>query len=607
MFWQKLLRFVVKGAAYALGIGLLAVGGPLILGAVVGFGGSYVLGRAYDRAIEGSAGRERGVGGVRSRGMGRESFLKLRGWNFNGLPLDMTLDSVDGRTARLGAAGIDSLITAKKSLLGTDAEFSFPLPGRESAMRVNELIEKNAIDARIVRGKDDSLSVVCSSLATANSLAKTAYPKHKAEVTREVNHVLQYVVSGAKDFAEAKAMLEADPECGRLVGSYVSTRDSVNGFRGGEQVSGGPVDGPALGGELPVGSYVVNVCEKSLMKGTLQMPATVVGSDMAAYSADHFDSSVPGATVSGSVDYSDGTPEGLGRYFVHEVSGHHVELRDPALPGVAAEDGLKAYVVFPDSDSLAGIMNAGTLAEGTFVSISKSAPVVGAGKYLLELDMADPRVRDAVSKQVALPASVQVSLDLLGVEPGTIEYSRIVDRVRREGSVGLSLAKGLGEDVLFDARIMGVPFGELSERLCDERMVDLDVDKALQWAKDASEINYVNVEVDVARAELRISSSVGSGATVKTERLPLTDDDIASLSRRGTISRTEMKDLLIQLHPDYFKTYSSPDGRSVFADPMRSFLRGEKPSLISGERKVVTNKLNQPLKPSTRKGTKISL
>ena len=605
MFRERFLRFVVKAAAYAGGLALLAAGGPLILGAVVALGGSYLMGRAYDRTLDGVAGR-RGRSAVRSAAMGRESFLQLRGWNFNGLPLDMTLDSVDGRTARLGAAGIDSLITAKKSLLGTEAVFSFGLAGRESAIHVNELIEKNGLDARVVRGDDGSLSVVTSSLRVANALAKAAYPMRKAEVTREVNHVIQYVVSGAKDYEDAKAMLEADRECGRFVGSFVSSRDSVNGFRGSEQISGSPVDSVSLGGELPVGSYVVNVCEKSTIRGTIQVPANVSGTELTDYSAGHFDSQTPGAVMNGSLEFMDGTPNDLRRYFIHDVGGHHVELRDPMKPGITAEDGLKAYVVFTDAKALAEVMNEGSLPEGTFVSISRSEPVVGAGKYLLELDMADPRVRDAVSKQAALPASVQVSLDRLGVEPGTVEYSRIVDRVRREGSAGLSLAAGLGEDVLFDARFMGVRFGELYERLSDERMVDLDVDKALQWAKDAAEIRYVNVEVDVARAELRITSSVGDGVAVKTERLSLSDDDIASLSKRGAISKTEMKDLLIQLHPDYFKTYSSTDGKSIFADPMRSFLHGEKPSLVDAERRVVSKTVNQPLRPSTRRGTKIS-
>lgn len=607
MEWQRTIRSLVKITAYLIGLGALSFGAPLFLGLAVGIVGSRLGARFVDSRFEDkAAGPERSRTASSAKRMGRESVLKFHGWNVEGLPLDMTFTSVSSRQAQLGAAGIDGLITAKKPIFGKDASFSFPVDRSEVATKLQGYIESSGIDAKVKRDGVGGFIVSSGSLEAMNTLAKMAYPQRNVAVERELVHVQQYVVEGAKSFEEAKAMLEADRSAGRLLSSYVSMQDTVNGRKGEPVLNGTPVNGELLNGEIHLGAYVVNLEEVSVIKGSMEVPADIEPKDYVSYAEVHFDSGRPDTSVDVSERLTDGTPEGLERYFIYETNGHHVQLRNPESIDTMLEDGLKAYVVFGSAEAFGAALNGGKLAEGTFVSISSAKPDVGADRFVLELDLADHRVRDLISRYSDLPASVQVELDRLGVDAGIVDYSLIVDRVRRDGSVGASLSGELPGDVLCDGRVNGTMVSMLQERLTDGSLYDLDVEKAIEWTKDASQIKFVNIEVDVVRSELRITSIVGEEGFRKTERLPLSENDIESLSRRGSLSKAQMKDLLIQLHPDYFKTYSTASGESIFKEPMAAFISGTKP-VLSADGKKQEKTRTKTLKPVRQKGPKLSL
>ena len=139
----------------------------------------------------------------------------------------------------------------------------------------------------------------------------------------------------------------------------------------------------------------------------------------------------------------------------------------------------------------------------------------------------------------------------------------------------------------------------------------------MQWSREAAEINAVSIEIDVKNREMRISSSVGEGRSVKVERFPMTEEQLDALSRRGAITRLESKELLMQLHPDYFKTFSDGKGQSLFDDPLGAFYRGEKPTVKkeqavtrqAAQTKTVAVKRQQTEKaaPKPRRKTKLGL
>lgn len=615
---RNVLKNLIKWGLFGAALVLSFVGAPVVLALAAGTTALF-SGRIADRFMSNSPdesgnGPKQPKAKARSRA-GRESLLRWHGWNFQGLPLDMTLGFVNGRQAHFGAAGIDNLILAKKSFFGSSAEFSFSLKDSDAALHMRDYIEEKGIEAKVHRNADGGFCVKASDVEVINALAKEAYPKRNVMIERKMEHVKQFLVKGAGSFEEAKAMLESDPDCGEYLNSYYSFSNIVDGRKGVLNVNGRSFTAEDYGGSLPVGSFIVDMSEKTTIRGSMDIPGDMKEKNLDGFVSQHFDSSLPGVEQNTEVLYRDGTPEEVPRYFVYEANGHHVELRNPEDIDVLQADHLKAYVVLSSAEALQEILESGSIPVGSFVSVSVGKPDIGAGKYLLELDMSDVRVRDSLSKLSCLPASVQVDLDKAGIDPSVVQYSLIADRVMREGSIGLQFGSDVPEDVFSTGRINGLDVSELSDRLSNGRLYDLGVDKALEWAEDASRINYINLEVDAVKAEMRITSSVGSPGTTKVERLPLTEDDIASLSKRGAISRTEMKDLLIQLHPDYFKTYSKDGGKSIFTDPISSFLHGEKPKLIEkkstvkSEMKVKKTEkkavVNQKRTPHAGKGPKV--
>lgn len=567
-------RFL-KIAIYGLALALLGAGAPLLAVALPAVLGARALDRYFYKKEHPSVdGKPQTVGKV-----SRETALRRNGWNLSGLPLDVELNSVDGRRASFKAAGIDNLIEGVRS--GRSAVYSMQLKDSDAALAMKELISEKKLRAEVRRDGDGRFVVVSHSLVDANILAKAAYPRKNVNVEREVIHGQQYLVEGVSSYEEAVALLQADLDNGRYLNSFVSVSDTVNGKKASPQFSGSRLDDGSFPDGLKAGSFIVTREEVTKLSGKALVPGNVNPSEMGQYTVSNVDSETLGGAVSVSERLVDDTPAKTGRYFVGETESERIQLRDPSSPSVVMEDGLKAYVVVPSMQEVADLLNDGKLGAGAFVVVSDRAPEVGAGKYLLEFDLSDPRVRDSVTMQNALPLSVQADLSRLGVEPGMVAYSRLVDKVHREGAVTCVLERAIDGDAFEKGLFEGTSLSEMNERLSDDRFVELNPANAVQWARDAAQIRSVNIELDVVKGTLKITSSVGDGTLIKTEERKLNEKEVESLSKRGAITKTEMKDLLIQLNPDRFKTYSDALGHSLLKDPLEMFLKGRKPSLVA--------------------------
>ena len=588
--FKNLLRTTFRiGVRAAVIVAAFAVGPffalPALGSLVAGLVGARYVGKKVDGYMKASK-EERAQQREALRGqaksvaskVGRQTAFALGGWKVDGLPLDMTCDVVNRNEAVFGAAGIDGLIRASRSLLGKE-EYSFDVPDLESATRLQSFIERTDVNGKVSRNGDGTFSVTTSTAVEANMLAKEAFPKTKVAVEREVVEGRQYIVYGAASYEDAMKKYQADPDSASYLGYYSSVRDTVDGVPQEASTDGRRIDKSNYADGMRVGAYVINVEDVKTLSGVVEVPANVGKESLAVYASGLLGTKTPGVSVASSERYAEGTPEGVSRYFVKDVDGHRVDLRDPSDGAVLAEDGLKAYVIMRSEDQVKEFVGRGTLPEGTFVSISADAPAVGEKDVVVELDLQDERVLRALRYDAGLPASVQVALDGYGVDPDTVSYSCLVDKVRRDGSVGLFLDGELGEEVVADSRFNGLRFGELEDRLTDERFVELGYERAMQWSREAAEINTVSIEIDVKNREMRISSSVGEGRSVKVERFPMTEEQLDALSRRGAITRLESKELLMQLHPDYFKTFSDGKGQSLFDDPLGAFYRGEKPTV----------------------------
>ena len=137
------------------------------------------------------------------------------------------------------------------------------------------------------------------------------------------------------------------------------------------------------------------------------------------------------------------------------------------------------------------------------------------------------------------------------------------------------------------------------------------MDQLWKWSQEAARIESVTYTLDLNRGEMRLNQTVG-GVT-KTEVIPLSEKDARALKARGDISKSELKDLVMQTHPDFFQIYRGRRGddgrsRSVFSDPVRAFIEGRKPekaglvSAVQGRRNNLTAKagLGGQRKPSSK-------
>ena len=591
--FRNLLRTLVRYGARA-GIFLLAISaGPVfalpMLGSVaLGGLGAWYVGKKVDEFVgDGSESPKEARARRReqllsaSQRIGREAAFLRGNWKIDGLPLDMTCDRVSGREAVFGAAGIPGLIRASRSLLGKE-EYSFDVPDLETASRLRSFMERSGIEGNVSRSEGEGFTVTAFSLNDVNILAKEAFPRKKVNIEREVVEGRQYLVTGVRSYEEAVQKYQSDPLSAEYVSYYSSVRDTVDGVLQPPLANGTKVDKSMYPDGLPAGSYIVSEEQVSRLSGQLDIPADVDRKNYGTYVSKYFESGTSGVSSEQSERLENGTPEGLSRYFVKDVDGHHVEVRNPNDKSVLFDDALKAYVVLYSEEQVTEFINRGTLPEGTFVSVSAEAPKTKDSAVVLELDLQDERVLNAVHFEPELPASVQVALDGCGVEQDIVSYSCLVDKVRSEGSVGLFLGSEIGEDVIADSRFNGLRFSELEDHLTSDKSLELGYERAMQWSREAAEINSVKIEFDVKNMEMKVMSSVGASSSVKVERYPLSEQQLESLSVRGAVSRQEAKDLLMQLHPDYFKTYSDGNGGSLLEDPLGSFFRGEKPKVKKG-------------------------
>ena len=145
---------------------------------------------------------------------------------------------------------------------------------------------------------------------------------------------------------------------------------------------------------------------------------------------------------------------------------------------------------------------------------------------------------------------------------------------------------------LDDAKVNGVSIDEFSERMTEgDRFTRFSEPKQVKdWLEDAARIQSVSVTVDLKNAVLRVESVIDNNRRIEERKL--TADEVKSLAKRGDISRTEAKDLLMQIHPSIFKSYVAPDGGALFVDPVAAMIGGKVPEIrkVQEAQKVVEQK-----------------
>lgn len=591
MRWNILRRSLKGLIVGAVGIAYLA-GAPIVLTATLGALAFSFINRVRDKREkrEADAASEEGMFSGKGRSVEKE-------WKISRLPLDVQISSRNGNEMSFKAAGIDGLIEGRRTADGEES-FSVRLNDLAAAQRAQTLLAGRGMDVEVTHDGYGNYRVDCKNLFVANDVAKLLYEQKKVSVERKTTSVRQYLVSGFSSPEEAVDAFKADPSAGMLVNSYISNVDLVDGKRSFESSNGALLDNGYNGGRLPVGSFIVSVEDTDSLSGVLKVPAEVP--DLKEYVLANFSSALSPSGVKSTSDVKDSTPLGMQRTIKLD-NGEEVAVRKDA-------GNLGVYVVFDTLEEMVELLNEGSLRKGSYLAVSDSEPVVPKGKRALFLPLSDERIRNAVSLQSGLSQGELDRLHQLGLSDNDVMLSCMSHYLEKNASCNVVLSSSIDEETLRGCYLDGVRYSDIEERIvnCD-RLPELSPERLEQWMKDTAEISMVRVEVDVQNSVLRITSSVNGDASVKMEERPLTSQDIKNLSQRGTISEVEMKDLLLQLHPDYFKTYADKKGKSLFADPLEAFIAGRQPTLaVSSEPKKTTKrevekKVSKPARKRTNK------
>ena len=505
----------------------------------------------------------------RSRDMGRrmaQEYTWLRGWDPTMLPHDMKMNLCDPDAVRFDCAGISGLVRGEKH--GADVRYTFPLRDESHADAMAQEVKASGGMASVFVDSDGKYKVSASNAALINELAKKAYPASVEEVDREVRTVRQWVVDGCSSYAEAEAKLKAmkDADLSLVpVRSFTSVTASVGGEVS-EYSDGAPLGKDDIA--LPFGSFIVTEVESIRRSAKVTVPADVEDDRLADYVLDHFDGAKrdrSSETVVKDVRFEDGTPQMDARSLVDEDGTVLLVRDDPA----AALSGLKASVYLDSVEEASAFLSGGVIPAGSFLVVDREGVSVPDGKIAVDVEM-DGDLLSKVALQGEASPSLVSKMESLGVSQD-----------RYKAAVLEQMASGPGCTVILEeavdavrAKISGVRIGEIGDRLANARLPQLKGEDMQRWLKDAAAIQAVSITVDAKRGELRVDTVVNNVHRAETRKL--TDSEVMALSARGRISKAEMKDIVMQLHPDIFKTYSV-GGKSLFVDPLDDYIRGRSP------------------------------
>lgn len=512
-----------------------------------------------------------------------------KGWDFRQIPLDMKADMSrgDSMEVKFTCAGIDGLVTGKARLLG-GADFSFEVPDESTATKIQKESGRSLGNVDVERTPGGRYVVSSRSARDINEAAKLAFPVREVDVRQEMTVVRQYKVSGFGSFEDAAGYVRSNGDALKADNVFIENSEIVDGRRT-VSSNGRRLESADLGGVLPAGTFIVTEEEVTAHAGKVSVPLNA-GKD-AVLAAVHA-GFVPGASNAVSVEepvkYSDGLPAGVVRTFTLE-DGRNVTLGD-----IRDLSSMKALVICTSFEKAREVA-AGDISKGTCIYIGKGvseSPSDGMWPVVLDVD-SDLLSRLSLSGDVG--TADRARLESMGYSADSVLVGALSSRLPDSGvpePVPLRHALTLG-----GARIGGVPVSELSERISNASLPSLDADSLRRWAENAGHIQSVTFSLDTKTGMLRVTSVV-DGVSNSEER-PCTPDEMEAFASRGQLTQCEMKDLLMQSHPDYFSIYSR-NGKGMYADPVGDFLKNvcpsDNPSREPAREKLLREGLEQGLR-----------
>lgn len=501
------------------------------------------------------------------------------GWIIGKLPEGMQADftKVDPNNPGVvpfRCAGIDGLVTGVAK--GKDVDYFFKL---DDLSKEEALARKAALyngSAKVVR-EADGLYVHADHADAINELAKAAYPESKHVLESEIVFGRHFVVDGCSSYDEAVEKFKANRGAYSCAETYCFFNDTIDGkLTTAERNEGKPFGGASL----PLGSYVVTEEEVSLYRQEIAVPGNLkTEEEIKAFVLD-----ASSATSEHEVKdddrvglhLKDGTLKDIPRTFRDE-NGKELTLHGPDDKLIT---GSKVYLVCKDMDTLSEVLNGGEIPSGSYVVMERNAPAPGPGEFVLEVDN-DGDLRSMLSVQGGASPAFVARCESMGVSTDQLDASRLCSAIESDGYAALMLKEAVSLDKV---KVNGVRVDEIAERMSNDRLTKLDRKTLGQWIEDAGKIESVTLTVDPKMGSVRIESVVDG--VHRLEERPMSEKEMRALGSRGMISRSELKDLLMQLNPGRFGSYRDGRGGGVFLNPFEAFVDGKKPVLSEEYRRV---------------------
>jgi len=501
------------------------------------------------------------------------------GWIIGRLPEGMQADfsAVDPDNPGVvpfRCAGIDGLV--KGVAKGKDVDYLFKLddPSKEEAVARKAALYNGS--AKVVK-EAGGVYVHADHADAINELAKAAYPESKHVLESEIVFGRHYVVDGCSSYGEAVEKFKANRGAYTCAETYCFFNDTMDG----KLTTADRSEGKPFGGaSLPLGSYVVTEEEVSLYRQEIAVPgnlkteeeikAFVLGASSATSEHEVKDDDRVGLHL------KDGTLKDIPRTF-RDLDGKELTLHGPEDKLIT---GSKVYLVCKDMDTLSEVLNGGEIPSGSYVVMERNAPVPASGEFVLEVDN-DGDVRSKLAVQGEASPSFVARCESMGVSAEQLDASRLASAIESDGYAALVLKEAVSLDKV---KVNGVRVDEIAERMANDRLTKLDRKTLGQWIEDAGKIEAINLTVDPKAGMVRITSVVDG--VQKIEQRPLSEKEMRALGSRGVISRSELKDLFMQLNPGRFASYGDGSGNSIFGDVFQSFVEGRKPVLSEEYRRT---------------------
>lgn len=609
---KKLIKTLIKIGAVA---AVAFFGAPLL----TALAGGFIALRGVD-VIDGIATRRRqrsaaGTGADEAllrknerehRENSRKRFFDFREgqWNVHEFPMDMypSVGLKDRGQAMFTVAGVENVVrgSVTRDAFGRQkARFSMEIHDEAKANDVAELVRSQGIiGTRVVRLDSGAFEIVSDNAADICTIVKQFYPPRSFEVARSVETTRQFVVEGCATYEEALAKFKANR------GNYVtpaavkvSYQNIIDGHAEPEERFGEGVSGAAVW--MEAGSWVIDETTREYfsrnvtVNGGVDMTDEAMRSNAAEAVVFKHEDKVEDRCSHEPV-YSNGLQDAVVERKI-QVGRNNILLVEEQSAALE-KTGASMYVSFKSLDELLAVASGDKPLGSRIVLVDTVRPEPGQGEFILEVP-ADGRLLSSLDMGTD---SSEFSRALshygpYGVSADDISRSLVVDELQRTGYVSARLTDVPSMD---RAMVNGVPVKEFVERsvamVKDGRAEALRDDvQRKRWLDDAAQVKSVHLDVDMRRRKVILTSTVQyqERMDIKMEEYPssgaLSFDQMESLQRKGLFSDAELKDLVLQLHPDIFQSYRAPGSTDdnvipLYADPMRDFIegrrRGEAPS-----------------------------